>query len=330
MTTRRTTLRLIASTAALPLAACGTGAPPDLPSRHAAPETDLPRGALDDALHEIARLSGAPGVSAAVLRPDGAAWQGTAGRGTEIWGSVTKVPVAAAAVSLAEDGTWRLDDPVGRHVPGLPWGEAVTLSDLMAHTAGLARDVPDAAAAVRSAEAERAALAAVPVAPHGRFGYSNAGYRALALAMEAAAGRPWQAVVRDRMLRPAGAKALVLPARDAPPSVRAPGAAGAMRGPAADVARLLDALLAGRLISEAGLRTMLRPMRRGLDPKLRWGRGLVTYRLPDGSNWIGHSGGTPEGRAVAAWMPDRGATVALALRGDGSAEAAAHQLAAAL
>jgi D-alanyl-D-alanine carboxypeptidase len=148
--------------------------------------------------------------------------------------------------------------------------------------------------------------------------------------MEAVTGEPWQHVVRARVLRPAGADDLVLPPRDGDPVRAAPGAAGSMRGPAPDVARMLDALLSGRVVGPGGLRTMLHPLRRSPDPALRYGRGLITYDLPDGTRWIGHSGGTSEGRAVAVWMPSTRVTVAVALRGAASVEAAASLIAEAL
>ena len=293
-------------------------------------QDNLPKAGLDAALLEVATRSGVKNISAALLRPNGTAWHGQAGSGAVAWGSITKMPVAAAAFALTERSAWQLSDPIGRYVTGLPWGDVVTLSDLLAHTAGLPRDIEDAAHAVRSAEAERLALTGLAIARQGHFAYSNAGYRAIALAMESVTGRSWQQIVQQYVFMPAGTQALILSPRFAVPAQAAPGAAGALRGSASEVAQLLNALLAGQIISKNSLNFMLSPLRESEDAALRFGRGLIVYDLPDGGQWVGHSGGTRDGRAIVAWMPTKQAIIAIAMGGQQSAEAAAKILAAAL
>ncbi len=110
-----------------------------------------------------------PGVSVAILWPDGRLWMGAAGyadleagRGvtaeTEFSiGSITKTFTAALILQLAEDGVLSLDDPVSKWVPSLPAGPApgtaqpgatvtapasllgpgITLRRLLDHTSGL-------------------------------------------------------------------------------------------------------------------------------------------------------------------------------------------------
>ena len=120
MMTRRTALLTIASALTGSLGGCVTATRPVLPPDLPASPPGVPGPALDAALHEVVVRSGARDLSAAVLRPGGAIRSGGTGRGAEAWGSVTKMPVAAAAVALEEAGVWRLSDPVGRHVTGLP------------------------------------------------------------------------------------------------------------------------------------------------------------------------------------------------------------------
>ncbi|MBK8596032.1 MAG: beta-lactamase family protein [Holophagales bacterium] len=58
-------------------------------------------------------------------------------------GSTTKLFVALAALRLVDQGALRLDGPIGDVVPGLaPALGAVTLEQLLTHTAGLAEDAP--------------------------------------------------------------------------------------------------------------------------------------------------------------------------------------------
>ena len=59
-------------------------------------------------------------------------------------GSITKTFVAALVLLLVEDGTLRLGDTVERWLPGLvPAGRAITVRDLLSHTAGLFDYVED-------------------------------------------------------------------------------------------------------------------------------------------------------------------------------------------
>ena len=58
--------------------------------------------------------------------------------------SHSKTFTAAAVLKLREPGRWRLDDPVGRYVADLtPELAAVTLAQLLSHSAGIVRDGPD-------------------------------------------------------------------------------------------------------------------------------------------------------------------------------------------
>src|SRR5207248_7609545 len=58
-------------------------------------------------------------------------------------GSVTKTFVATVVLELAAEKRLRLDDPIGRWLPGLlPDGGRITIRDLLDHRSGLA-DVAD-------------------------------------------------------------------------------------------------------------------------------------------------------------------------------------------
>ena len=51
-------------------------------------------------------------------------------------GSISKQFTAAAILILQEQGKLKLDDPVGKYVPGLTRGDEVTISQVLSHTAG--------------------------------------------------------------------------------------------------------------------------------------------------------------------------------------------------
>ena len=95
---------------------------------------------LKRALNASRKRYAMPGVSAAILWPDGRLWMGAAGyadlaagRGvtadTEFSiGSITKTFTAALILQLAEDGVLSLDDPVAKWIPSSPSGAVPTAS----------------------------------------------------------------------------------------------------------------------------------------------------------------------------------------------------------
>ena len=46
------------------------------------------------------------------------------------------VALAAAVLLLAQDGKLTLDDPVGRYIPNLTQGNAITIRQALSHTSG--------------------------------------------------------------------------------------------------------------------------------------------------------------------------------------------------
>jgi D-alanyl-D-alanine carboxypeptidase len=51
-------------------------------------------------------------------------------------GSISKQFTAAAILMLQEEGKLKLDDPVGKYVPGLTRGDDVTIREILSHTSG--------------------------------------------------------------------------------------------------------------------------------------------------------------------------------------------------
>ena len=130
--------------------------------------------------------------------------------------SHSKTFTAAAVLKLREQGRWRLDDAVGKFVPGLhPQVAAATLSQLLSHSAGLVRDGGDAGQwsdrRTFLGEAElRADLARGPVLPaNTRFKYSNHGYGLLGLAIAAVTGERYDGWVAREIVAAAGLRETV-------------------------------------------------------------------------------------------------------------------------
>jgi CubicO group peptidase (beta-lactamase class C family) len=122
-------------------------------------------------------------------------------------GSVSKQFTAAAALRLHVAGVLRLDDPISRHLPGVPADKAkLTLRHLLDHSSGIARWVNFSSAAFERRDALVADILAAPLErPIGaEFDYSNLNYFLAAALIERASGRPFERVLEEDVFAPAG------------------------------------------------------------------------------------------------------------------------------
>jgi D-alanyl-D-alanine carboxypeptidase len=239
-------------------------------------------------------------------------------------GSIGKSFTAILVLQLVDEGKIDLHAPVDRYLPWFAAGppaddSAITIAHLLSHTAGIAAGIdgtPEAAFQVWS-------LRDLPrtAAPGERFHYSNVGYKALGLVLEAVEGRPYPELLRDRILEPLGMSATE-PAitHDIHSRLAAgyeylhddrigyPGAPlatatwletgtadGSIASTAADMCAFVRLLLregegpAGRLLSENAFAQMT-TRHGGIDETVGYGYGLI-IRYLDGRRLIGHGGG---------------------------------------
>ncbi|AWN39916.1 serine hydrolase [Methylobacterium durans] len=128
-------------------------------------------------------------------------------------GSITKQFTAAAILKLAEAGKLSLDDPIGRFYPRAPaaW-EHVTIRTLLNHSSGIPSytNLPDYYARIQRLEMSPQAIVALTAdkpllfEPGCGFDYNNTGYILLGLAIESAAGLPYERYLRDAIFAPLG------------------------------------------------------------------------------------------------------------------------------
>jgi CubicO group peptidase (beta-lactamase class C family) len=207
-----------------------------------------------------------PGLSVAVVRPDGAttAAAGCAelSTGTPVtvdtrflWFSMTKVATATAAMTLVDRGRLDPDAPLS-DVLGTPataaWRFDPTARQLMSHTAGLPNplplrwievdgEAPDRAARLRAALLRRSR----PIRhPGGPARYSNLGFLVLAEVIARTSGRPFEDYLRSAVLEPLGMRATGFEH-----VAGAPTATGYVRVPAG-LGPLLRIVLPGAVIGE--------------------------------------------------------------------------------
>ncbi|MET8575546.1 serine hydrolase domain-containing protein [Streptomyces sp. NPDC005012] len=171
-------------------------------------------------LHRIAVAQAdgrAPSLTAAVVRGGELVWSGSrtsvdghAPDGDVQYriGSITKTFVAVLVLRLRDEGRLSLEDPLDKHLPGTPAGQA-TIAQLLAHSAGLAAETPGPWWE-RTPGALRPELADVlgenPVLHPGgrRFHYSNPGFALLGALVEELRREPWDQVLRREVLEPLG------------------------------------------------------------------------------------------------------------------------------
>jgi CubicO group peptidase (beta-lactamase class C family) len=123
-------------------------------------------------------------------------------------GSTTKMFVGLAALRLAEQDKLKLHDPVSRQIDGLPAAlGAVTLHQLLTHTAGLADEAPmfgrhdeeALGAGIRTWSETR-----LFAKPGDVYSYSNPGYWLAGYTLERAAKKPFADVLNDELFQPLG------------------------------------------------------------------------------------------------------------------------------
>jgi D-alanyl-D-alanine carboxypeptidase len=202
-----------------------TVGPSGVPLTAGVPTRDLVLTAakLDRAIAAWRVRYGSPGVSAAVLWPDGSLWTGAVGLADVAHGvpmttstafafaSISKTFTGALILQLVDQGRLGLDEPVAPWLPGEGLDPRMTVRELLDHTSGL----PDFFGttgidpALNSAKhrvwtvADALAYARKDrVTPNTSWRYSNTGYVYLGMLAEKVTGTPWATLVRQRLLTP--------------------------------------------------------------------------------------------------------------------------------
>ena len=203
------------------------------------------RKALTTRLGTLRATYGLPGVSAAILFPDGTMWRATSGfadvaakrrltADTEFAvASISKTFLAALILVLVDEGKLSLDAPVAPYLPGVELDPAITVRQLLDHTSGLHDyfydpDIDEALLADRKrvwTPEEALAYVGKPYfEPSAGWHYSNTNYVILGLLAETIEGAPLPTQLRTRFLAPLGLDRHPLPgcreaARAAGPSL---------------------------------------------------------------------------------------------------------------
>lgn len=310
---------------------------------------------LDAAFARAVSATGAQSMGAALMIPGRGLWRATYPAPQsqplplQYWASAGKPFTAVAVLQLVDEGKLALTDPVSTWFPGVPNGDAVTIKHLLNHTSGLFSVNEDLVVRKdprRLSIEETLAIArrhGAMFCPGENWRYTNTGYALLGAILERIEQRPYDQIISDRLIRRLGGGHLRVITPDdaltdvAPPAPsgeepaidpRIPGAAGAIAGDAEGMIAFWRALLSGELLSQESTRALTAELYPMFGGPISYGLGVMVYEVPatPPDVWVGHGGGAPGVKAVAAYSIAHDAFVAVALSGDGSAEATANLL----
>lgn len=202
----------------LALLSCTATLSAQVPSVGTLPSRAQPMTAIDHAVDSIAEHEtlrrGVPGIAVVVVSQGRVVVQRAYGTRDAVSrlpvtlatpfnvASLTKPFTAVVAIKLASAGRLRLDAPATEYLKTLPnQYRAITVRQLMTHTSGIARDLRrDNFDDPSYDEYLRRLGSSTPSArPGERFEYSNTGYTVLGWLLEAATGRPLEALLRDAL-----------------------------------------------------------------------------------------------------------------------------------
>jgi D-alanyl-D-alanine carboxypeptidase len=244
--------------------------------------------------------------------------------------SLTKTYVATVVLQLVAEGKLRLSDTVERWLPGLvPKGNQITIRMLLGHTSGLHDHEMDPEvlkpylggnlgyywSPLRLVKIAASRPALFAPGDTKRASYSSTNYLVAGLIVEKVTRRSIGAELTRRIFKPLRLAGTSYPGRNTqlpspyahgyfllgpPPLVDVSafspslsGAAGGIVSTVGDVAVFYRALLSGRLIEPALLKSMKTTMpATGSDLKQRMGLGLERFPTSCGAAW-GHSGSFP-------------------------------------
>jgi CubicO group peptidase (beta-lactamase class C family) len=261
-------------------------------------------------------------------------------------GSLTKQFTAVLVLQLAAEGKLRLDGKVSDYVSECPkaTGERITLHHLLTHQSGIPNYTTPEFIARRSRDFfSPLDLAAVfwekplDFEPGAKYSYSNSGYHMLGLVVEKVAGKPYEQVLRERILDPLQMgdtgydhSEAILPQRASGYSktpeglqnaafanMSIPYSAGGMYSTVLDLRKWDAALYTERLLPGKSLDLLFQPaVKLGADRAYGYGWMLSTWTLPASKRQLRvqeHFGGINGFSSVIARLPeDRSLIVVLA------------------
>lgn len=247
-------------------------------------------------------------------------------------GSITKMFTSAIVFKLAEEGKLKFTETLDKFLPQVPNASRITILQILQHRSGIPNinrpqngqgninTVPMS----KEEHLELIIKSAPEFEPDSKASYSNSGYFILGLVIEKVTGKSYESVLLEKIIKKIGLKDTYLATenidvaknealtyfippggkwnqmRETHPSILF--SAGAIVSTPTDLAKFIEALFDGKIISKESLATM-KTMRDGE------GSGLVTFQF-NGKTFYGHTGGADNYGAWLSYLPEEKLTIA--------------------
>ena len=238
---------------------------------------------------------------------------------------------AAMILQLVEEGKLKLTDPLDKFIPQVPNAKKITIVQILSHRSG----IPN----VRREQNSQGNVNTIPMTkdehlalivkatpdfePDTKSLYSNSGYFILGLIIEKLTGKSYEAALQEKIATKIGLKDTYIatgnidvnknealtymnfgdgwkPVRETHPSILF--SAGAIVSTPNDLAKFIQALFDGKIVSKESL-NLMKTMRDGE------GLGMVTFAFA-GKTFYGHTGGADNYGAWLSYLPEEKLAVA--------------------
>jgi D-alanyl-D-alanine carboxypeptidase len=248
-------------------------------------------------------------------------------------GSITKMFTATMILQLVEEGKLKLTDTLDKFLPEIPNAGRITIFQILSHRSGIPnvrreRDTQTKVSTIPMGKDEMLALLVKGMPdfePDTKYHYSNSGYWVLGLILEKVTAKPYDGILKERITSKIGLKDTYLttgtidvnknealtyihfggdwkPVTETHPTILF--SAGAIVSTPGDMAKFIQALFEGKLVSKETLNQM-KTMRDGEG----FGMGTFTFA---GKTFYGHTGGADNYGAWLAYEPEEKLVIAYA------------------
>lgn len=303
------------------------------------------------------------GITASVAFRDSGIWRLDTGvadlqTGTKVdnntvfhWASVGKLVTSTIIHQLIEEGKLNKHSKLSYWYPEFPEADMIRIHQLLNHTSGIYSFNSDSVLRKKldyTSPEEQIEIARINgnlFYPGEYWSYSNTNYTFLGLIIESITGKPFHAVVQERIVNPLNLKKFrALSPREQPenlavprideytalPDYSVPFSAGNIVSDSREMIQFLHAMLSGKLLKVTTIEEMLtNPFGMFGDNVQYYGDGIMVYSFePDRSDhiWIGHSGGFENYKALVAYSYESEAFAAVSINQDVSAASFVYQL----
>lgn len=312
--------------------------------------------ALNTSIARALKTAGAPGAIVGVWRPGKRAYVHSFGvRDTQTRqpmrpdlymriGSETKTFTVTALLQLAEQGKVRLDDPIGKYIPGVTQGDQITLRQLANMTSGLENyTLTDTFDTTLRTDPQKewtpqeliGLVAGQPLLfqPGQGFSYSNTNTALIGLVVQQVSGETIGDYIKRHITDPLGMTQTSFPLDSALPDPHASGyandtpdgsvanatnwnpswtwAAGQMVSTLHDLRIWAPRLATGRGLLGAAMQRVRAKSVAGPGDPITYGLGLFNVH-----GWLGHNGSLPGYQTLALYSPQTRTTIVALINTD--------------